>query len=66
VKAPRFRVAWVMLFIAVVTIDFGVVRVMFKGPWQICPQHLDANDDKYGQITKKGSSLLSDWHPMEE
>ena len=55
-----------MLFIAVITIDFGVVRVMFKGPWQICPQKLDANDDKFVQITKKGSSLLSDWHPMEE
>lgn len=65
-KAPRFRIAWVMLFIAVVTIDFGIVGVMFKGPWQICLKNLDANDDDFVQITKEGSSLLPDWHPMEE
>jgi formylglycine-generating enzyme required for sulfatase activity/Tol biopolymer transport system component len=38
-----------------------------EGPWQICLKKLDAEDEEeFVQITRQGSNLLPDWHPVEE
>jgi Tol biopolymer transport system component len=37
-----------------------------EGPWQICLQKLDGDDDEFVQLTKDGSNSLPDWHPSEE
>jgi formylglycine-generating enzyme required for sulfatase activity len=37
-----------------------------EGPWRICVQKLDSDDEEFAEITREGSSLLPDWHPMEQ
>ena len=36
-----------------------------EGPWQICVQKRDADEDEFVQITKEGSNLLPDWSADE-
>jgi Tol biopolymer transport system component len=36
-----------------------------EGPWQICIQKLDGEEDEFVQITRDGSNLLPDWNPDE-
>ena len=36
-----------------------------EGPWQICVQKLDGDEEEFVQITKEGSNLLPDWHESE-
>jgi formylglycine-generating enzyme required for sulfatase activity/Tol biopolymer transport system component len=33
-----------------------------EGPWQICLQRLDSDEEEFVQLTKEGSNLLPDWH----
>jgi formylglycine-generating enzyme required for sulfatase activity len=37
-----------------------------QGPWQICLQKLDSDDDAFVQLTTEGSNSLPDWHLSEE
>jgi formylglycine-generating enzyme required for sulfatase activity len=34
-----------------------------EGPWQICVQRRDADEDDFVPITREGSNLLPDWYP---
>jgi formylglycine-generating enzyme required for sulfatase activity len=36
-----------------------------NGPWQICIQRLDGDEDDYVPLTKDGSNLMPDWHADE-
>jgi Tol biopolymer transport system component len=36
-----------------------------EGPWQLCVKKLDSDDTDFVQLTKEGSNLLPDWHPVE-
>ena len=31
-RVPRFRIAWVMIFVAIAALDFAAIRVMFDSP----------------------------------
>jgi formylglycine-generating enzyme required for sulfatase activity len=36
-----------------------------EGPWQICVQRLDGDEDEFVALTREGSNLQPDWHAEE-
>jgi formylglycine-generating enzyme required for sulfatase activity len=36
-----------------------------EGPWQICVQRVDGDEDAFVPLTRDGSNLLPDWHADE-
>ena len=46
--APRFRIAWVMVAVAIVALDFGAIRALL-------PRHASALDDQRGVLLLLGA-----------
>jgi Tol biopolymer transport system component len=36
-----------------------------EGPWQICVQRVDGDEDEFVPLTKDSSNQLPDWHADE-